>query len=135
MWLTFTSIGATPQAAEAATSSSKGQNESTKHVEGGQTSREQGNNIQGIIPMIIGQPNNGFFAIEACKEGEASNGKCGNQPGNTGNGHLWPQATHKAYILYLPMHGMMQGVKDAASTGEEQGFEEGGCGEVEHVRA
>src|SRR6266571_4463801 len=135
MWLTFTPIGATPQAAEAATLATKGQNKGPQHVEGGQTSREQGNDIQGIIPMIKGQPNNGFFAIEARKEGETSNGKRGNQPGNTGNGHLWPQTTHQAYILYLAMHGMMQGMQDAASTEEEQSLEESVCEEVEHARA
>src|SRR6266700_2765780 len=135
MWLTFTPIGATPQAAEAATLATKGQNKGPQHIEGGQTSREQGNDIQGIIPMIKGQPNNGFFAIEARKEGETSNGKRGNQPGNTGNGHLWPQTTHQAYILYLAMHGMMQGMQDAASTEEEQSLEESVGEEVEHARA
>src|SRR3989442_8660714 len=85
--------------------------------------------------MLKGQRDDGFLAKEACEEWEAGDGECGNQPGGSGDRHPLRQPTHQAHVLYLFVHCMVQCVKYAASTQEEQRFEEGVREEVEHAGA
>src|SRR6266516_4702612 len=131
----FASIRPAPQAAKAATLATKGKNIGTQHIESGQTSRQERYHPQAIIAMFIGKPDNSIFTVEAREEGEATNRERSNQPCDSSNWHLWGKATHQTHILYLSMHGMVQRMQHAASSQEEQCFEEGMGKEVEHTRA
>src|SRR5947209_9225903 len=85
--------------------------------------------------MIKGKRDDVVLAIETSKQRETGNRQDSDQPGASSDRHKLCQAAHKAHVLHLSMHGVVQCMQHAARAEEEEGFEEGVREEVEHTGA
>src|SRR5215472_252667 len=83
--------------------------------------------------MIEGKRDNVVLAIETREEREAGDRQSSDEPGERGDRHKLCQATHKAHVLHLSMHGMVQCMQHTTRAEEEESFEEGVREEVEHT--
>src|SRR5947207_2861191 len=106
MWLSLAAILAAPQAKEAATLAAKGSDVGAQHVEGGQASGAEHDDVEHDV-VLEGQLDNSIFTVEAGEEGEAGDRERCDQPRRSGNWHPSRQPTHQAHILHFAVHGVM----------------------------
>src|SRR5258708_35714224 len=118
--LTYTTVGTPPQASNAATFTTKGQDIGTQHIESRQTGCQQRDCIYSVVTVVKSKANNCLFTIEACEERETGDRERSDEPGNSGDRHILSQRAHQAHILDHLVGGMVQRSNNATGAQKEQ---------------